>query len=56
MLSIDKNKDEYIDNGARKLKIYPDEPNEICKYIKDSGLMIEKIIERDFAYIFVCHN
>ena len=29
VLSIDKNQNEYIDMGDRKIKIYPDNPNDI---------------------------
>lgn len=56
VMSIDKNQNTFINNGIRKLKVYPDNPNEISKYIKAVGLIIESKLESEFAYIFVCCN
>lgn len=53
VLSIDKSQDEYIDMGIRKLKIFPDNPNDICDYIKNTRMIVDKIIETEFAFIIV---
>lgn len=52
VLSIDKNKNDFIDDGFSRVKVYPDEPKEICGYIKSSGLFLEKQFETEFAHIF----
>lgn len=52
VLSIDKNQDEYIDTGASKIKIYPDNPNVISSCIKKAEMTIEDFFETEFAYIF----
>ena len=53
VLSIDKNQNEYIDYGDRKIKIYPDKPDDIKEYFIISGLTLSDCIETEFAYIFV---
>ncbi len=53
ILSIDKNKNEYIYYGERKIKIYPDNPDDIKGYFTNSGLTILECIETEFAYILV---
>ncbi|MBQ2986057.1 MAG: GNAT family N-acetyltransferase [Tyzzerella sp.] len=56
VLSIDKNKNEYIDYGTRIVEIYPDDLSITKKYIKKSGLQLEKVIETELAYIIVATN
>ncbi len=56
VLSIDKNQDEYIDTGDRKLQIFPDKPGEILSFIKDAGLIIVKQYDTEFAHIFVAEK
>lgn len=53
VLSIDKNKSEYIDMGTRKIKIYPDDPEHIRKYISIASLKLVDQFETDHAYITV---
>lgn len=53
ILSIDKNKNEYIDYGNRKIKIYPDNPDDTKEYFINSGLTLLDCIETEFAYILV---
>lgn len=53
LLSIDKNQDDFIDMGSRKIKIYPDSPEEIRRLILLSDLTIEEIYETELAHIFV---
>ena len=53
VLSIDKNQNEYIDMGDRKIKIYPDNPNDICSYLSISMLKIINEFETDHAYVTV---
>ncbi len=53
VLSIDKNQSEYIDMGDRKIKIYPDNPNDIRSYLSISNLKIINEFETDHAYVTV---
>jgi SAM-dependent methyltransferase/predicted phosphodiesterase len=56
VLSIDKNQSEFIDMGNRKIKIYPDNPADICGYIEAAGLVLEKQFETEFAVIFAARK
>ena len=53
VLSIDKNQNEYIDMGVRKIIIYPDNPNDICSYLSITKLKIITEFETDHAYVIV---
>lgn len=53
VLSIDKNQNDIIDYATRKIKIYPDNKEDIMKYIQQSKLDLIKIFETDFAFVFV---
>ena len=53
ILSIDKNQNEFIDMGDRKIKIYPDNPNDIRSYLSISNLKIINEFETDHAYVTV---
>lgn len=53
-LSINKNLREYIDMGDYKLKIYPDNLDDITKYINLTDMNIVNQFETDFAYVFIC--
>ena len=52
VLSIDKNQSDIIDYGTRKIKIYPDNKEDIVKYITQSGMSLIKVFETEFAEIF----
>ena len=56
ILSIDKNQDEYIDLGTRKIAIFPDNPKETESYLKKAGFTVSEIIETELAYIFVAER
>ncbi len=56
VLSLDKNQNEYIDTGDRKLQIFPDKSGEILSFIKDAGLIIVKQYDTEFAHIFVAEK
>ena len=53
VLSIDKNQDTFIDMGTRKIKIYPDDPDSICRAISDAGLERIDLFETEHAYIII---
>ena len=53
VLSIDKNQSEFIDMGDRKIKIYPDNPNNIRNDIFTSNLEIINDFETEHAYVTV---
>ena len=53
VLSIDKNQSDTIDYGSRKIKIYPDNKEDITRYIAHSGMSLTKAFETDLAFVFV---
>lgn len=53
VLSIDKNQSDFIDMGIRKIKIYPDNPENICECINKAKLEITEQSETENAYIIV---
>lgn len=53
VLSIEKNQDGFIDMGDRKIKIYPDTPENISKLIKDTTMSVARVLEIENAYIIV---
>ena len=53
VLSIDKNQSKYINYADRKIKVYPDDPNNTKEYLAKSGLKLLDFIETEFAYILV---
>lgn len=53
VLSIDKNQDEFLDIGTSKIRVYPDNPDDIRLYAKNSGLELTEQSETEFAHIFV---
>ena len=56
VLSIDKNRDGFIDTGTRKITVFPDTPAEIKSYILNSGLLLRDHYETEFAHIFVAQK
>ena len=55
-LSIDKNQNEYIDMGTRKVEIYPDTPDNIISLINPSSMNVVSVFETDKAYIIVSNK
>ncbi len=53
VLSIDKNQDEYLDTGTTKIKVYPDNPDAVKKYAKNTSLTLVEEYEAEFAHIFI---
>ena len=51
VLSIDKNQSEWIDMGTRRVKIYPDQPEDICTCLVDAGLVLTDRFETDHAHV-----
>ena len=56
VLSIDKNKDGFIDTGTRKITVFPDTPAEMKSYIENSGLLLIEQFETEFAHIFIAEK
>ena len=56
VLSIDKNPCDYINNGLRKIRIYPDKPNATAGRIKAAGLTILEQYDTEFATVFVAQK
>ena len=53
VLSIDKAQNEFIDMGDRKIKMYPDNPEDIREFISKANLELVEQFETDFAYVTV---
>lgn len=53
VLSIDKNQEKYIDFGTRKIKVYPDSPDDIKAYMKNANLDLIEQYETENAHIFI---
>lgn len=53
VLSIDKNQSDTIEYGTRKIRIYPDRKENIAEYIDQSGMSLIKVLEIEFACIFI---
>lgn len=53
VLSIDKNQNQYLEYGDRRIRIYPDDPDETKQYFLNSGFVLQDRIETEFAYVFV---
>lgn len=51
VLSLDKNQDEYLDYGTRRICVYPDDPAHIVALMADAGLTVCAHIETEFAHI-----
>jgi SAM-dependent methyltransferase len=56
VLSIDKNPSEILDFGTRKIKIYPDTPEQIRSCIEHAGLTFLKQLETEFAYLILAQT
>lgn len=50
-LSLDKNRSEWIDMGARRVKIYPDDPEQTAAWMTAAGLRVTEKSETPFAHI-----
>lgn len=53
-LSLDKNQDDFIDMGNRKIRVFPDNPAIIENCIQNAGLKLQEKYEIEFATILVC--
>ena len=53
ILSIDKNQSDFIDMGTRQIKIYPDNPSDICHFIANANLELTYQFKTDNAHIIV---
>ena len=52
LLSIDKNRSDFINTGTSKLIIHPDTPAEILSCLNSANLTLTEQYETDFAIIF----
>ena len=53
VLSIDKGREEFLDFGTRRVRLYPDDPQSVCRAIAAAGLVLAATLEAPHAYIFV---
>lgn len=53
VLSIDKNQNEYIDMGNRKVRIYPDTLENITAIIGSTDMSVARVFETKQAYVVV---
>lgn len=55
-LSIDKSQNTCIDMVTRRVKIFPDTPDDIMSYIKNAGMTVISVFETDNAYVIVSNK
>lgn len=53
VLSTDKNRAEFLDTGSSKIRVFPDNVQDIKTYAENSGLKLIDESETEFADIFV---
>ena len=53
-LSLDKNQQEFLDLGTRKLRVYPDTPERLLPLLPSCGLGLTDAFETEFAHILIC--
>lgn len=53
VLSIDKSQSDFIDMGTRRVKIYPDNPTDICHFIANANLEPTDQFETENAHVIV---
>ena len=56
VLSLDKNRDKIIDYGTRKIRVYPDDTQEIAAWMKVAGLTVLSTTETAFAHIIAAER
>lgn len=54
ILSIDDKQDDFLDVGAYRVRVYPDNPADTENGLLKAGFAIEHIIKTEYAHIFVC--
>ncbi len=52
-LSIDKNQNEWIDTGSRRIRIYPDTPENTARFAEEAGLKTKMSVGIENAYLLV---
>ena len=55
-LSIDKSQNACVDMVTRRVKIFPDTPDDIMSYIKNAGMTVISVFETDNAYVIVSNK
>lgn len=56
LLSLDKEKNRVLDYGTRKIKLYPDDPEQIRQILCDAALSLADSFESDRANILVAQK
>ena len=56
VLSICKSQDTMLDYGTRRLPLFPDTPEQMCRHLQIAGFRIDSITETEFAYIIQSHK
>ena len=56
VLSISKSQDTVLDYGIRRLPLFPDTPEQMCRHLQIAGFHVNSITETEFAYIIQSHK
>lgn len=51
VVSLDKAREDVLDYGTRRLRVYPDDPAALAAYMQAAGLTVQPVQETAFAYI-----
>ena len=53
VISLDKERSDVLDMGVRRVKTFPDTPEEISLLLQKSGLQVLSVIELERAYLVI---
>lgn len=55
-VSLDKNREPWIDMGSWKIQIYPDDPAQTAAYIRAVGMTVTASWDTEAAWILICRK
>lgn len=56
VLSLDKSRDEFIDYGTRKIRVYPDDTETIAAWMEAAGMSVLATTETVYAHIITAER
>jgi len=56
VLSVGKDRGEWLDMGTRRLRVYPDDPDALARCMTHEGLAVVRRLETEQAYLLVARK
>lgn len=53
VISLDQEQSDVLDMGSRKVRTYPDRPEEIERFLRQSGLCVRPAVKLERAYLII---